>query len=46
MEHRRTFHSLHMFMFKQIVWAHCNVLNVTFLATPFNITEIMFNNFF
>ena len=30
MEHRSTFHSLHIFMFIKVICAHCNVLYVTF----------------
>ena len=45
MEHRRQFHSLHIFIFIKVIWAHCNVHYVTFQATPFNITEIMLDIF-
>ena len=40
MEYRSTFHSLRVFMFIKAMWAHCNVLYVTFEATPFKITEL------
>ena len=45
MYHIRTFHSLHIFMFIKVNWAHCNVIYVTFLTTFFKITEILLNNF-
>ena len=41
----RAFYSLHIFMFIKVIWVYCNVIYVTFYATPFKITEILLNNF-